>query len=299
MKTYTFQSTSDKDLFRVVDRNGDWTHYYHQPSDKYLRAVNFILETGYAKGYGLIKWLKSKTEEEAERILKSAGEKGDKIHQFINTCLEDGGKYNFKTTAVNDEKGVATLLSYEERDAILSFEHFWKQHDPEIIAKEYPIYDLKHKFAGTLDAIIKINKSCEVKSCSCKNLVGKIGLFDWKSGSGIYSNYGAQLAAYANGENLKDILGEHKIDYTAILRIGTTHKTTNGYQLETYDKNETKQHYNEFLSAITIASAEYKEFDPKAEIYDIPDEVEFKVKYLDLKAKKKKAKVAKKVKKTK
>ncbi len=299
MKTYTLQETQNKDLFRVVNRDGDWFHYYIQSKDIYLRAVNFILETGYAKGAGLIKWLKSKSEEEAEKILKSAGEKGDRIHQFINFCLEAGGKYSFETTAVNDEKGIATLLNYEERDAILSFEHFWKQHDPEIIAKEYPVYNLKDKYAGTLDAIIKLNKSCEVRSCPCKDLVGKIGLFDWKSGSGIYSNYGAQLAAYANGENLKDVLGKHKIDYTAILRIGTAHKTTNGYQLEVYDKKETQRHFDEFLSAITIANAEYKEFDPKTEIYDIPDEVEFIVKYLDLKAKEKKPKVAKKVKKTK
>ena len=151
----------------------------------------------------------------------------------------------------------------------MAFQEFWKRHEPALIVGEQSVYDSTLEYAGTLDAIIVLTKACEIRTCPCKDLVGKKGLFDWKSGGGIYSSYGAQIAAYAKAESLKE-----KIDYTAILRIGTNHKMTGGYEFQVYDLTDTEVHFQEFLAARQIANAEFKPFDAMKEVIEIPDVIE-------------------------
>lgn len=301
MKTYTNEPTKDKDLFRVLDRNGDWTHYYHAPTGKYLRAVNFILDAGYAKGKFFYEWLKNKSAADAEKILKDAGDRGDAIHQFITKIFDvpfreqtikgEFVEYEFKdvdrlTTIKAEDNHADRLLTNDEWDAILAFATFWKAHEPKLIAYEFPAYDLKLGYAGTGDAIIRITKECEVRSCPCKGLAGKVGLLDWKSGGGIYGSHGAQVAAYSKAGSIKAmLLPEQRPTYTAILRLGTNHKTTHGYQFDVYDRKETDSHFQEFKAAIRISNADYKPFDPATEIVEIPDNLDMKVEVEQIKVK--------------
>ena len=62
-------------------------------------------------------------------------------------------------------------------------------HDftPEFVAVEAPCFSIKHRYAGTLDAIAVIN--------------GKRYLLDYKSGKGVYPEVGLQLAAYRFSES--------------------------------------------------------------------------------------------------
>lgn len=270
MKTYELRPTSNPELFRVVDRNGDWTTYFHQPTKTYLRAVNHILTTGYAKGPRFYEWLKSQTKEEAERILERAGERGDRIHQFIAKVLSGEKMHRYSKVLAEDSQTEVSLAN-DEWDAILAWQSFWTRHEPKLIAYEMSVFNLKVGYAGTLDAILRITKECGNRYCPCKGLAGKLGLYDWKSSSGIRAEYGAQIAAYGASESLKKFLGKHKLDYSAILRIGTNHKTTGGYELEVYNRKESQTHFKEFLAAVQIANAEYRPFDPDKEIYDIPD----------------------------
>ena len=69
---------------------------------------------------------------------------------------------------------------------------------------------------------------------------------------------------------------KRKPTYTAIDRVGTRH--ARGYELEFYDKAETKTHWQEFLAALTIAQSEFKPFNPEKEIYDIVESVELTIK---------------------
>ena len=293
MKSYEFKPTKDKDLFRVMDTNGDWTHYFHKPSGKYLRAVNHILNTGYAKGPRFYEWLKNKSAEESEKILKQAGDRGDAIHQFIEIAFKLGGKVNrFTPVLAEDNKG-ERVLTGSEWEAILAFGRFWKAHKPKIIVSDYPVYNLTLGYAGTLDILFKLTETCGTKTCECVDAIGQINLCDFKSGGGIYNSYGAQIAFYKEGENLKAILGDRKITSTSILRIGTSHKA--GYEFRYYGKEETETHWVEALAAMTISNSEYKAFDPEKEIYDIPEllELDIEIDKEEVKVKKGKKKLSK------
>lgn len=258
MKSYQLEPTFNPDLRRVVDIHGDWRFYYHTPSGTYLRAVNAILEEGYAKGARFYQYLKTHTPDEIDRILKQAGDRGDAVHQFI-AMIFGNPKLPNRMTPVSDEGG-SRILTWEEWDAVLSFENFWNLHAPILIDYEQSVANLKLGYAGTYDARLRITKTCGNDKCPCKKYVGKLGLYDWKTGGGIYPNYGAQLAAYWKTTTA---------DYTAILRLGTRHKT--GYEFQIYNRKESNRHFREFKAALQIASADYKPFDPKKEIYDIPE----------------------------
>lgn len=271
MKTYTYEPTKDPDLFRVVDRKGDWKHYYHKPSDRHLRAVNYILTEGYAKP-GLLEWAKKATAEEIERRMKTAGDKGSHVHRFIEKIFE-GEIITRESKVWDDDRKEEVKITTEEHDNLLAFESFLIKHEPILMDYEIPSYNLKVGYAGTIDFIGKLTKACDVKICPCNAVIGKTGLIDWKNSSGIRDENGAQVAAYTAGQNLKP-----KIQYTAILRLGTAHKTTGGYEFEIYDRKETTQHFKEFLSAITQHNAHYKPFDPKKEIYEIKDEIKYNIK---------------------
>lgn len=283
MKNYELKATASKELFRVVDRDGNWTHYFHKPSKRYLRAVNYILDSGYAKGPGFYQYLKNKSAEEADRILKIAGDRGDRIHRAVSLLLQEM-KIHRGTRIYDDEKGEEAPLQNSDWDAILAFAEFWNRHNPILYENEYPTFNLVAGYAGTMDLIVSLTKDCGVKTCKCKELIGKVGVLDVKSGGGIYNSFGAQIAAYAKGENLPV-----KPDYTGIIRVGTNHKTTGGYQFEPYSAEETTIHYAEFLAAMAISNSEYKPFNPDEDIYDIPDSVKVSVKRFEIK----KVKVAK------
>jgi hypothetical protein len=78
-----------------------------------------------------------------------------------------------------------------------------------------------------------------VKVCKCETLVGKIGLWDWKTSSGIRAGYSAQTASYALSENIGQYLPMgREIEYTAILRLGTAHEITKAYEMRAFDGNE-------------------------------------------------------------
>lgn len=258
MKSYTFEPTSNPDLRRVVDLKGDWRHYFHSPSGTYLRAVNAILEEGYAKGARFHAYLKTHTPEEIDRILKEAGDKGDAVHQFISMIFSHPKMPNLQTPIMDN--GDLRLLTHDEWSAVLSFQNFWNAHKPVLIDFEQAIANVKLGYAGTYDARLKLTGFCGNDKCQCKRFIGKVGLFDWKTGGGIYSNHGAQLSAY------EKIAPAH---YTAIVRLGTKHRV--GYEFQIYNRRETNAHFREFRSAITIASVDYKPFDPKKEIYEIPE----------------------------
>lgn len=270
MRNYTYSKTSNPQLYRVVDMNGDWKHYAffskkNQKGDKiFLRAVNFILSQGYAKPR-LNDWFKNHTAEEAERILSERGERGDRVHQGIFLFLRDG-KITRDTQVLAEDNKTLVRLSADEFDCILSFVAFWNAHRAVLAVQDYAVFNLKAGYAGTLDAIIKLTATCENKYCKCKEVIGQTGLWDWKSSGDIYPDYGAQVAAYAGADNLPKKV---KIEYTAILRVGTNHKV--GFEIELYGADKTAVHLQEFFSAMVIQNASYKEF-MEENIKEIPDE---------------------------
>ena len=264
MKTFTLEPTSNKDLKRVVDRNGDWSFYKFLPTNQYLYSVNHILDLGYPKAPRLIEWMKKVSKEESDRKLKEGGERGDRIHQAIRILLSQG-KIDRTTKVLAEDNKTLTNLTNDDWDALLAFQTFWERHGCVLHEMESAVKQVVVGYAGTLDAIVTMTKSCEVKSCKCNGFIGCRGLFDWKSSAGIYDSYGPQVAAYAHCVEVEP-------DYSAILRIGTYHKTTGGYEVEFYSKEETEIHHNEFRSALELAKPNLVPFK-ESEIYDIPDAI--------------------------
>ena len=299
MKTFDLLETKHPDLFRVVDRNGNWEYYWHKPSDTYLRGVTTILNVGYAKGAFFDEWLSRHTPDERDEILRAAGERGDKVHRAIDTILGMGaeGKLSRTSRIFNKASGVEEQLSIEEWDALLSFGRFWVAHEPILHASEASVFNTRLGYAGTADAILTLTKSCGVRTCKCADLVGKVSLWDWKTSKGIRPSYSAQTAAYACAENIGEYLpGMTGIAYTAVLRLGTAHKTTGGYELKSFDVMEG---FERFMAAKSIADFEHRPFEP-SDITEVPDEIKITVtayqapKPEEKKTSKRKAKVAQK-----
>ena len=283
MKSHTLKETKHPDVFRVVDRDGNWENYFIKSKNAYLPGVTTILKRGYAKGAFFEQWLANHTAEEQKQILDAASEKGDKVHRAIDIILTSPGtfKLDHETGIYNRETKDYEPLSNEEWDALLAFASFWNAHEPVVIASEATLYSTAYSYAGTADAILILTKKCEVKACKCEELVGQVGIFDWKTSSGIRASYSAQVAAYAYAGNLPEYLPKGAgIDYTAILRIGTNHKTTGGYELKSFLREDTSAAFDRFIAAKRIADFEHKPFNPDEDITEIPDQIELTVKKL-------------------
>lgn len=280
MKTYELRATSDPDLKRVVDREGEWETYFHEPSGLYLRGVTAILHRAWGKPQ-LMTWAKNQLPGIVEQKLRYGGEKGDAVHQFIAKVLS-GAKCSRETMVSAEDRITKRLLKNDEWDAVLSFTRFWIAHEPRLIAHEKTVANLRKRYAGTMDLILRLTKACKVKWCACKPFIGRLLLLDWKSGGGIYDDMGAQVASYANAD-LSAILRGHKLAGSGIVRLGTKHKTTGGYEAQFYDWHETRRHFAEFQAAIKIDDASYRPFDP-AVIFDIPDSVTITVDHEELQA---------------
>jgi len=277
VKTYELLETKHPDLFRLVDREGNWEHYFHEPTKAYLRGVTTILNKGYARGEGLLKFLAQHTERERDEILRAAGERGDMVHRAIDLLLTTDAKLakiNRTDAIYSRDRKDERPLDNDEWDCLLSFARFWNDHKPVVIRSEAPIFDLELGYAGTADALLKTTQECGNPKCACKGLAGAVGLFDWKTSGAIYDSYWAQTASYVHAGNIREYLPKgQSIQYTAILRLGTAHKN-GGYELKVHATESVKKDMDAFLAARMIAAVGYKLFDPETDIQEIPDSIE-------------------------
>lgn len=279
MKTYTLGKTDTPGLYRVVNLEGDWNHYYDEPSKIYLRAVNYILRSGYAKGPGFFNAALKSTPEEWEKKLTEAGDRGDAIHQIIKRAL-DGEKINRFSKVLAENNIDYRPLQNHEWEAILAWGAFWAAHDMALIVSERSVRNLKEGYAGTLDCLARVRKSCGSRSCVCKDFTGKIVALDWKSGSGIWPEYHSQNTSYVHAIESDSQNPFHglKIEGEAVVRIGTQHQN-GGYQAEWRDREGMKGAWARFLAARTIHDESYKPFDPEKEIYDIPEILDLEIQH--------------------
>lgn len=135
---------------------------------------------------------------EASKILSDSVGKvltQDKLDEAKKAYLVKGDKGKDTGTEIH-----AMIESYLRGDSIVSgspeamlafsaFENWWKPQDIKALSVERVVYSKEHNFAGTCDAILRIN--------------GETVLCDWKSTNasrsaprGIYAEYFLQLGAY-------------------------------------------------------------------------------------------------------
>ena len=127
--------------------------------------VKEMVESGHS--HKAIEWLKSA----AKRELNKAADVGDRVHNTIEQIILTG-KWD---------------VDEEIEPYINGFYEFCDRFEPEWLFVEKPIFSLTHLYAGSFDAIVKINK---------KNFI-----LDLKTTrSGISAKVAMQLAAYANAD---------------------------------------------------------------------------------------------------
>ena len=137
-------------------------------------------------------WLKD-VGHNADFIMRKAGKEGTQVHEAAE-ALVLGEEVSWM-----DDYGNAKY-SQIVWEMILKFAEFWKTSKPELISTEDFVWSDEHKYAGTADLVVKMDK--------------ETWLLDIKTSNSIHKSYDLQLASYAKA------LGESKgikIDRTGII----------------------------------------------------------------------------------
>lgn len=210
------------------------------PGFMYVPSVTWIAEH-YPKGIGFYKWLADKGWDEAEAIKSAAGDKGSRVHQAIADLI-DGIELKLDVKYPDPKTGEERELSLEEYEAIASFVDWYRLNKPEIMFKEFVLFNDEYGYAGTADLV------CKIKD--------KIHLIDLKTSQYIWPSHKLQVSAY------KKAIG-YKIDKLSILQLG-------------YKKNKAKYKFTEvedcfdlFLAAKKIWENEQKGVSPKQKDYPL------------------------------
>jgi len=169
----------------------------------------------YPKGLGYYRWLADKGWDNADSIMKKAGNKGTKVHHAIESLLL-GNEVRMDETFANGDDGTPEDLTADEWEAILSFCDWHKQTKPQMLINETAVFNNEHRYAGTVDFVCMID--------------GERWLIDFKTRQGeIFTPYELQLAAYAHA-----LPEELKPQRLAILQVGYK-KNKAGWKLTEYE----------------------------------------------------------------
>lgn len=242
--------TSNPAIFQLTGKD----ERFYEVKGIYLPAVTWILNS-YPKGIGFYKWLASEGWNEAQAIKDTAGDRGSKVHNAIQDLLK-GRQVKKEDRYWSELNSAFELLTIEEWKALLTFQKFWEDKKPKLIATERVCYSDKFKYAGTIDAIIILD--------------GQVTIADWKTSSKIYPTYPMQVAAYLNAESET---GEFKAKQTAIVRLNTLHKSR--YELKTFGMDEIAEHFNQFRDVKGVWSVKNKDKAP--DLVELPGQIKIKI----------------------
>jgi len=120
--------------------------------------------------------------------------------------------------------GEPVELSEDEQPYVRQFMSFLDDVQPEFIHSERQIANLTVGYAGTLDAIVRVD--------------GYTALWDFKTSKGCYPEYGLQLAAYGHAEFLADEGDATPTPMPAIDKYAVVHLRPDGWSLVTYHVGE-------------------------------------------------------------
>jgi len=163
----------------------------------------------YPKGVGYYMWLAKNGWDESQEIMNSAGNRGSKVHNGIESLLL-GNKVEMDSQLPNNE-GQLEDITLEEYESLMSWVDWHKETNPDTISIETTVFNDEYNYAGTVDYVCKIGD--------------QIWIIDWKTSNDIWPSYEIQLSAY-----------KHAMDYPnaklGILQVG-------------YNRNKKKYKFNE------------------------------------------------------
>lgn len=164
---------------------------YKRSEGVYYPSVTTILQF-MPKAKFFETWIKD-VGHNADFIMRKAGKEGTQVHEAAE-ALVLGEEVSWM-----DDYGNAKY-SQIVWEMILKFADFWKTTKPELISTEDFVWSDEHKYAGTADLVVKMDK--------------ETWLLDIKTSNSIHKSYDLQLASYAKAlEESKGI----KIDRTGII----------------------------------------------------------------------------------
>lgn len=234
--TYTEAPTSHPDLVKLVDHEGNWTHYRHKPTNRMLAAVNHVIANGYNKGPRFHDYLLSVSREEAKKALESAGERGTRVHSGIRD-LVDGMEVGLATKYPSESSyGRMEPITFEEWSLIQCFERWQKERAPRVSGQEISVFSLEHGYAGTVDFLGSVNA-----------VEKGFGVLDWKTSSRIWNEYALQTAAYFMA--ILEMKDKRYVvpDYTGIIRFSDGRQ--DGFEEKWWSRKETESNFEHFLAA--------------------------------------------------
>ncbi len=265
---YTHEPTSDPNIFRFVDRAGDWTHYWIKDQRMFVPAVNHVIRVGFPKGERFYDYLLNAHPDEARRRLATAGEEGARSHEAIRDLIR-GDRINLDTRYFNELTDRYEPLSRDEWSNIEAFYEWCMKYDPHVAFYETAVWSKTHRFAGTIDFIGTISvsegdKLFPKESWGTRILI----LIDWKTSSGIWDEYELQVASYRKAalEYIPDKLPRELRGnvWTGIVRLGTNHKL--GFEMKVWDPETSEKNFDIFCAAEQIyRRKEGEDFEPDIE----------------------------------
>lgn len=273
--SYQMVDTTDPNVKRFCDREGNWTHYFLVNEKRFVKAVNHILRRGYPKGDGLYQWLKNTTADEADRRLKTAGEEGSRTHEAIRD-LAAGLRVNMSTPYQNDLTGRKEPLNDEEWDNLQGYINFSRKYQMKLISEEFVVASSKYGYAGTADRLARLFVP-EDDKCFPKEVRGQwvVVLLDWKTSSKLWPEYALQISAYWHEIVMKKMFIEYidhngpgDLIYGMLVRLGTGHKEK--FEVKVFTPTELSEKFRVFESCIVVANDQEPTYEPVVE--EIPME---------------------------
>lgn len=266
MKKEIIEIDQAKGVYRITTTDERWytqTKKNEETGLPFLESIPSItwICSFYPKGTAFYKWLAGKGWDEAEALKSEAGDKGSKVHKAVEMLMA-GNEIKMEDKYFNNSSEEQEDLGVDEYKAACSFKNWYDKEKPEFILSESTVFSNEYKFAGTVDAVVKIGDITWI--------------IDFKTSQYIWPSMEIQISAYKQA--LKEMGRNVSKVKLAILQLGYK-KNKAGYKF-----TEIEDQFDLFLAARKIWEKEASTQSPKQiELplslkLDIPKKVEGKAK---------------------
>ena len=191
----------------------DKAHSYKVEGVK-VPSVTRVVDGCFPKD--LTHWALTIGQEEYDKVINDALEIGNDTHQWIEHYINYG-------------HACAEPKDYISK-SVNAFLDWTTEYNPEWVDAERKIYCDKYKYAGTVDAVAKIN--------------GRVCVIDFKTSKKVYKPYHLQVTAYAQA--IKRMDGLRRWPLGMILRLD---KETGEFEQKVF---EPKHNFNTFKKCLEL-----------------------------------------------
>ena len=191
----------------------DKAHSYKVEGVK-VPSVTRVVDGCFPKD--LTHWALTIGQEEYDKVISEALEVGNDTHQWIEHYI------NYGHACAEPEDYISKSVN--------AFLDWTTEYNPEWVDAERKVYCDKHKYAGTVDAVAKIN--------------GRVCVIDFKTSKKVYKPYHLQVTAYAQA--IKRMDGLRRWPLGIILRLD---KETGEFEHKVF---EPKHNFNTFKKCLEL-----------------------------------------------